>query len=223
MSALEAVRSAYLEQAVHAFRNRVTSNLDRLPEAIYAVGTDGNITYYNAACVPFAGRIPRLGVDRWCIMAGIYTLEGAHVPMEECAVAAVVRDGVAIRGQAIGQKADGSRVRLEGYPTPVYQNDNGTGELLGAVNMLVAVKTKRIVRPASCYPICIECAPQCKAALYALRPVASQIVGLEQEVRRASEQDRPALLARIDTLRTSLVALARRLRPHRAQALGLLE
>jgi PAS domain-containing protein len=35
--------------------------LDRLPAPIYTTDAQGRITYFNKACVPFAGRTPKLG------------------------------------------------------------------------------------------------------------------------------------------------------------------
>jgi PAS domain-containing protein len=39
--------------------------LDSLPVPIYTTDPDGAVTYWNQACVDFAGRVPQLGEDRW--------------------------------------------------------------------------------------------------------------------------------------------------------------
>ena len=44
-----------------------TSMLDELPVPIYTTDAAGAVTYWNRACVEFAGREPELGQDRWCI------------------------------------------------------------------------------------------------------------------------------------------------------------
>lgn len=41
--------------------------LDQLPVPIYTTDADGAVTYWNRACVDFAGREPQLGHDRWCV------------------------------------------------------------------------------------------------------------------------------------------------------------
>ena len=56
---------------------------------------------------------------------------------DECAMAATLRTGKAVRGQvAIAERPDGSRVLFEPYPTPLF---DAAGGLLGGVNMLVDV------------------------------------------------------------------------------------
>jgi PAS domain-containing protein len=47
--------------------NSLLDALDELPAAIYVTDADGVITYYNSACIAFAGRVPALGQDRWCV------------------------------------------------------------------------------------------------------------------------------------------------------------
>jgi PAS domain-containing protein len=41
--------------------------LDELPVPIYVTDAQGGVTYWNRACVEFAGRRPELGHDRWCV------------------------------------------------------------------------------------------------------------------------------------------------------------
>ena len=38
------------------------------------------MTYWNRACVDFAGRVPELGEDRWCVTWQLFTTEGEFVP-----------------------------------------------------------------------------------------------------------------------------------------------
>ena len=54
--------------------------LDSLPIAIYTTDADGWITYWNQACVDFAGREPQLGEDRWCVTWRLFTQEGESLP-----------------------------------------------------------------------------------------------------------------------------------------------
>jgi len=41
--------------------------LDQLTHPVYTTDADGLVTYWNRACVDFAGREPQLGEDRWCV------------------------------------------------------------------------------------------------------------------------------------------------------------
>jgi PAS domain S-box-containing protein len=111
--------------------------LDELPVPIYLTDAEGAVTYWNRACVQFAGREPQLGEDRWCVTWKIYTTTGEFLPHDQCPMAEAIRHQRTIRDVvAIAERPDGSRVAFRPYPTPLI-NDNG--RLTGAVNMLVDV------------------------------------------------------------------------------------
>lgn len=111
--------------------------LDRLPVPIYVTDREGRITYFNRACIEFAGRTPELGRDRWCVTWKLYTDDGAFLTHEDCPMAVAIREKREIRGrQAVAERPDGSRVTFRPYPTPIL---DGRGELVGAVNMLIDV------------------------------------------------------------------------------------
>jgi len=117
------------------------SVLDRLPVPIYITAVDGAVTYWNQACVDFAGRQPELGKDRWCVTWQIYTTTGERLPHDKCPMADAVREQQAIRGAvAIALRPDGSRVAFTPYPTPLFDQD---GKLTGAVNMLIDVSDEQ--------------------------------------------------------------------------------
>lgn len=117
------------------------SVLDQLPVPIYTVGADGAVTYWNQACVDFAGRRPELGRDKWCVTWKIYTTTGDRLPHDQCPMAAAVRQKQAIRGAvAIAQRPDGSRVAFTPYPTPLFDKH---GKLVGAINMLIDVSEEQ--------------------------------------------------------------------------------
>ena len=106
--------------------------LDELPAAIYVTDTEGLVTYFNPACVDFAGRTPAVGQDRWCVTWKLYTDEGEFLPHDECPMAVAIKTKFAIRGvTAVAERPDGTRVNFRPYPTPVISED---GELLGAVD-----------------------------------------------------------------------------------------
>lgn len=113
------------------------SVLDALPMPIYTTDPRGSVTYWNRACVEFAGREPQLGRDRWCVSWKIFTTSGDPLPHDECPMAQAIRQRQAIRESvAIAERPDGTRVAFRPYPTPLFDD---AGELTGAVNMLVDV------------------------------------------------------------------------------------
>jgi PAS domain S-box-containing protein len=115
--------------------------LDELPVPIYTVDADGAVTYWNQACVDFAGRRPRLGKDRWCVTWKIYTTTGERLSHDQCPMAEAVRDSRPNRGAvAIALRPDGSRVAFTPYPTPLFGKD---GALTGAINMLIDVSEEQ--------------------------------------------------------------------------------
>lgn len=129
----------YLDTALSALAAQPGCHalLDALPVPIYTTDASGAVTYWNRACVAFAGREPQLGRDRWCVTWKIYTTGGERLPHDRCPMAEAIRQQRNIRDQvAIAERPDGSRVAFLPYPTPLF-NDDGT--LRGAVNMLVDV------------------------------------------------------------------------------------
>ena len=111
--------------------------LDELPAPIYTTDAQGNVTYWNRACVGFAGREPQLGRDRWCVTWQLYTTNGEPLRHEDCPMADAIREERPIRDViAIAERPDGSRVAFRPYPTPLFDSD---GRLTGAVNMLIDV------------------------------------------------------------------------------------
>lgn len=115
--------------------------LDRLPVPIYTTDAEGNVTYWNQACVDFAGREPQLGHDRWCVTWQLYTMEGARLPHDECPMATAIKEQRAIRrAVAIAMRPDGSRVAFTPYPTPLFDE---AGNLTGAVNMMIDISEEQ--------------------------------------------------------------------------------
>lgn len=109
--------------------------LDDLPAAIYVTDPEGLITYFNPACVSFAGREPQAGRDRWCVTWRLYTVDGAFLPHDRCPMAVAIRTRRPVRGvSAVAERPDGTRVRFQPHPTPIFGDD---GAFLGAANILV--------------------------------------------------------------------------------------
>jgi PAS domain S-box-containing protein len=111
--------------------------LDELPVPIYVTDAEGAVTYWNRACIEFAGRQPQLGRDRWCVTWKIFTTTGEFLPHDQCPMAEAIRQKRVIRDQvAIAERPDGTRRAFRPYPTPLF---NDGGSLRGAVNMLIDV------------------------------------------------------------------------------------
>ena len=111
--------------------------LDELPVPMYVTDAEGEVTYWNCACVEFTGHEPELGQDRWCVTWKIFTTTGEFLPHEQCPMAQAIRQKQVIRDQvAIAERPDGTRAAFRPYPTPLFNDD---GSLRGAVNMLIDV------------------------------------------------------------------------------------
>jgi PAS domain S-box-containing protein len=109
--------------------------LDALPAAIYTTDAAGRLTYYNAAAVQLAGRVPKIGSDEWCATWRLYWPDGTPLPHDQCPMAVALKTGRPVRGvEAIAERPDGTRVPFMPYPTPLH---DATGKIVGAVNMLV--------------------------------------------------------------------------------------
>lgn len=115
--------------------------LAALPAPIYTTDTEGWITFYNQACIHFAGRTPTLGEERWCVTWKLYGEDGIFIPHEDCPMAVAIREKRAVRGAiAAAERPDGTRVMFVPYPTPLIGED---GEIIGAVNLLIDVTDRR--------------------------------------------------------------------------------
>lgn len=111
--------------------------LDELPVPIYTTDENGAVSYWNRACIDFAGREPQLGQDRWCVTWKLYTTTGEPLSHDECPMAETIKQKRPVREViAVAERPDGSRVAFRPYPTPLFDTD---GNLTGAVNLLVDV------------------------------------------------------------------------------------
>lgn len=115
--------------------------LDALPAPIYVTDTEGRVTYFNEACVAFAGRRPVVGEDMWCVTWRLYTDGGEFLPHEQCPMAVAVRERRPVRGvEAVAERPDGTRRNFQPFPTPLFDE---TGAFAGAVNMLIDISDRK--------------------------------------------------------------------------------
>jgi PAS domain S-box-containing protein len=114
---------------------RFREMIDALPAAIYTTDADGWLTHFNPAAVEFAGRVPALGSDRWCVSWKLYYPDGTPMPLDECPMAIALKEGRVTHGvEAIAERPDGTRVWFTPYPTPLR---DATGQITGGINMLI--------------------------------------------------------------------------------------
>src|SRR5487761_1708467 len=126
-------------EAIAAGDRRYCELLEALPAAVYITDACGRITFYNRACVEFAGREPKLGDD--CVAWRLYWPDGRPMPHDQCPMAIALRDDRAVRGtEAVAERPDGSRVAFARYPTPLHDQE---GRLVGAITMLVDLTDRK--------------------------------------------------------------------------------
>lgn len=114
--------------------------LEALPAAIYTTDADGRITFFNKACVDFAGRTPEIG-EMWCVTRKLFRPDGAPLRHEDCPMAVALKEQRSVRGvDAVAERPDGSRIHFTPYPTPLR---DGSGRLVGAVNMLIDITARK--------------------------------------------------------------------------------
>jgi PAS domain S-box-containing protein len=137
-------RISSIGQAVLAFGQgdaRFREVIEALPAAIYTTDKAGCITFYNEAAEAMWGRSPKLGDDQWCGSWKLYWPDGTPLPHDECPMAIALKTGRAVRGvEAVAERPDGTRVPFAPYPTPIF---DASGELVGAVNMLVDLTDRK--------------------------------------------------------------------------------
>src|SRR5258707_6049433 len=114
--------------------------LQALPAAIYTTDANGRITFFNRACIEFAGRTPRLG-DMWCVTWKLFCPDGTPLRHVDCPMAIALKVNRPARVvEAVAERPDGSRICFMPYPTPLRDE---TGKLIGAVNMLVDITSRK--------------------------------------------------------------------------------
>jgi two-component system, chemotaxis family, CheB/CheR fusion protein len=112
-----------------------TPILSLLPVAVYVTDVEGRITYFNDAAAALWGCRPRYG-DRWCGSWRLYRVDGAPLPHDQSPVAVALKEKRAVRGEAVAERPDGTRVPFVAFPTPLH---DAAGEMVGTVNILIDV------------------------------------------------------------------------------------
>jgi PAS domain S-box-containing protein len=121
-------------EAAHAGEEALQNALEQLPAPVYVADDEGRITYFNAACIDFTGRRPKVGQDRWCVTWRLHTEAGDFLPHNQCPMAVAIQTRRPVRGViAVAERPDGTKVTFRPYPTPIFDK---RGRFIGAVNLL---------------------------------------------------------------------------------------
>jgi len=130
---LSGIGQAFL--ALGQNHGRFREVLEALPAAIYTTDAAGRIAFYNEAAATMWGRRPELGDEQWCGSWKLYWPDGTALAHDECPMAIALKTGRPVRGmEAVAERPDGTRIPFAPHPTPIF---DASGELVGAVNMLV--------------------------------------------------------------------------------------
>jgi len=169
-----------------------TAVLDQIEVPVYTTDAQGAVTYWNRACVDFAGREPQLGRDRWCVTWHLYTTAGEPLAHEDCPMAQAIREQRPIRDAvAIAERPDGRRRAFRPYPTPLFDAD---GRLTGAINMLIDVTLEQSAALAAQADRCRRLA-NASYDREICASLAAMAEGLERTVDELASRPRPSLAA----------------------------
>jgi PAS domain S-box-containing protein len=128
------------EKALCFSEARYRELIHALPAALYTTDRQGRITLYNQAAITLWGREPEVGKDLWCGSWRIYRPDGAPLPLDECPMAATLRQGRAITSEElIIERPDGTRRHVLPHPEPIYTD----GVMVGAINILIDITDRK--------------------------------------------------------------------------------
>ena len=114
---------------------------DHSPVAIFSTDAAGWIQHANKAAAVLWGGAPVIGEARWCGASRLYYPDGRPMSLDDCALAKALKTGEATQGlEGILERPDGTRATCLAYPTLLR---DATGEVVGAVNMLVDISDRK--------------------------------------------------------------------------------
>jgi signal transduction histidine kinase len=122
---------------------RFRALLEKLPAGAYTCDPTGLITYFNQHAAQLWGRSPSLNdpVDRFCGSFKLYAVDGSPILHDQCWMALALKNNLEYNGHEIViEHADGKRLTALAHANPIH---NETGQLLGAVNVLVDISDRK--------------------------------------------------------------------------------
>lgn len=120
--------------------------IEEMPIAVYTTDSDGYVRMYNQAAVQLWGREPEVGKDLWCGSWKIYRPDGSELSPGGSPMARTLKEKRAVTGEEIVfVRPDGSRRNVVPHPQPTF---NESGDLTGAVNLLLDVTDMRVSEQA---------------------------------------------------------------------------
>lgn len=127
--------------ALRESERRLRDMIDALPAAIYTTDAEGFLTHFNPAAIEFAGCVPKLGVDRWCMSWKLFRADGTFLQHEDCPMAIALKEGRIVEGEeVIAERPDGTRRWFTPFPG-VFRDCQG--KITGGVNMLVDITARK--------------------------------------------------------------------------------
>ncbi len=117
--------------------------LEKLPAGAYTCDAGGLITFCNRRAVELWGREPELNDprDRFCGAYKLFSPEGDPIRHDRCWMALALLTGQEFNGREIViERPDGRRLTVLAHANPILGE---SGELLGAVNVLVDMSDRK--------------------------------------------------------------------------------
>lgn len=112
------------------------------PIAFYTCDLNGFITYFNNAATLLWGREPEIGKDLWCGSWKIFYENGMPMPLNECPMAKVLKEGVPHQNRHISiERPDHTFRSLLVFPKPIFDDK---GNMIGAHNTLVDITSQQM-------------------------------------------------------------------------------
>jgi PAS domain S-box-containing protein len=118
--------------------------LEKLPAGAYTCDAEGLITYFNHHAVQLWGRAPKLNdpADRYCGSFKLFSPDGSPIAHDQCWMALALKmDKEYNRREIVIERPNGQRLTALAHANPIH--DESSGELLGAVNVLVDITERK--------------------------------------------------------------------------------
>jgi signal transduction histidine kinase len=129
--------------ALHNGESHFHRLLEKLPAGAYTCDPEGLITYYNQRAVQLWGRAPKLNdpADRFCGSFKLFSTDGSPIAHDQCWMALALKtDREYNEREIVIERPDDQRLTALAHANPIHDE---SGELLGAVNVLVDITDRK--------------------------------------------------------------------------------